>query len=268
MGRFLIVAKTDKLQEYKALAQTYNLGFEYNDFYMPDVMDDEELRKKIINRYLKEGVPEYCTMHGAFMDVLVFSYDGAVRRISEERMEMSMNIAGQIGAKGVVFHTNANPFLSSKEYVKRTVDMTADFMAKLLEKYPDINIYLENMFDATPDILQKISEKLNRYVNYGICFDYAHASISDTPIEDWICAIERYIKHVHINDNDLKNDLHLPVGSGNIDWAEFKEYHDTYFSNCTILIETTKPENQKKSIEYLIELGIMKDERRGLHGEK
>lgn len=73
---------------------------------------------------------------------------------------------------------------------------------------------MENMFDSDPVILQKISEQLCVYSNFGVCLDYAHAHLSDTPIEEWIKALRQYIRHIHINDNDLRRDLHLAVGDG------------------------------------------------------
>lgn len=251
MGKFLIVSHVDKLQEHSAIAQKYGVGFEFNDFYMPEILLDKKRQQEIIEWYMAEGLPEYCTMHGAFFDVIVYSYDEEIRSISRKRMIQSMNIASKINAKGVVFHTNTNPFLTSEESDRRIIRYTVDFMSEILKRYPDINIYLENMFDGSPDILAKISKKLVTYDNYGVCFDYAHASISTTPMEEWISSLKKYIKHVHINDNDLKNDLHLPVGDGKIDWNAFKVYYDKYFKESTILIETRLPENQIKSLEFI-----------------
>jgi sugar phosphate isomerase/epimerase len=110
---------------------------------------------------------------------------------------------------------------------------------------------MENMFDSDPVILQKISEQLCVYSNFGVCLDYAHAHLSDTPIEEWIKALRQYIRHIHINDNDLRRDLHLAVGDGRIDWELFCRYYQTYFEECSVLIETTKPDNQRRSLEYL-----------------
>ena len=73
----------------------------------------------------------------------------------------------------------------------------------------------------------------------------------DTPIEEWIKALRQYIRHIHINDNDLRRDLHLAVGDGRIDWELFCRYYQTYFEECSVLIETTKPDNQRRSLEYL-----------------
>ena len=178
MTNFLIVSKADGLSEYSKIAAEYGVGYEYNDFFNPEVLDDAELQDSIINKYRESKVPEYCTMHGAFFDVIPFSYDSRIRAVSEERMIQSMEIARRIGAKAVVFHTNANPFLTSEKYIEQMVLATSEFVGKLLDEYRDINIYLENMFDSSPDILRKISEQLVKYPNYGICFDYACLYVS------------------------------------------------------------------------------------------
>lgn len=251
MTNFLIVSKADGLSEYGKIAAEYGVGYEYNDFFDPKVLDDAELQDSIINKYRESKVPEYCTMHGAFFDVIPFSYDSRIRAVSEERMIQSMEIARRIGAKAVVFHTNANPFLMLEKYIEQMVLATSEFVGKLLDEYRDINIYLENMFDSSPDILRKISERLVKYPNYGICFDYAHASISPTPIDVWVESIGKYVRHIHINDNDLKNDLHLAVGTGKIDWERFRIYYYKYFRECTVLIETDSSANQVKSLKYI-----------------
>lgn len=251
MGRILIVSRADKINEYKKIADEYDVGFELNDFYNPVVLEDKEELNQLIDFYQYTGLPVGSTMHGAFFDIVVFSFDSRIREISELRLEESMNTAVRLGVKGVVFHTNYSPMLSGPEYDKRAIEMTADFMECLLKRYPDTEIYLENMFDTDPEILAALSERLSVYDNYGVCFDYAHASISATPMKEWLEVLSPYIKHVHINDNDLKRDQHLAVGDGKINWEEFMQFKKQYFDESSILIETMLPENQRRSLEYL-----------------
>ena len=251
MGQVLIVAREQDIQSYKAIAEEYNVGFEVNDFYNPEVLENEDEMNRLVEFYQREGLPKGSTMHGAFFDIVVFSHDLRIREISELRMEQSMKIAVRIGVKGVVFHTNISPVLSSMEYDQRAIEMTVEYLECLLKRYPDTEIYLENMFDADPDILAAISERLCIYENYGVCFDYAHASISSTPIQTWVEALAPYIKHIHINDNNLKRDQHLALGDGKIDWQQFMKYRKKYFDDCSLVIETTLPENQRRSLKYL-----------------
>lgn len=261
MGRFMVVSKVDRLPEYKAIAKQYHVGFEMNDFYDPKVLDDEEEQNRMIRQYQEAGIPEGSTMHGAFFDIVVFSSDEKIVEISKLRLRQSMEIAKKLGVRGVVFHTNDNPMLSGEVYDNNVIVKTADYLAELLQAYPNIYIYLENMFDASPKILVGISERLSKYPNYGVCLDYAHASISNLPMSDWVEALAPYLKHIHINDNDLKRDLHMPLGSGSIDWNQFAKYYRTHFDQCSVLVETTRPEDQIQSLAYLKEnfVGLFRD---------
>ncbi|MBE5942853.1 MAG: hypothetical protein E7264_09995 [Lachnospiraceae bacterium] len=264
MDGFLIVSKVDRLEEYKQIADRYHVGFELNDFYDPKVLDDEAEQERIIQQYLQAGIPDDSTMHGAFFDIVVFSHDDKIAEISRMRLRQSMEIAKRIGVKAVIFHTNANPMLAGEIYDNNVIEKTTNCLEELLLDYPDINIYLENMFDATPRILVNISKRLSKYPNYGICLDYAHAAISRLPMGDWVEALAPYLSHIHINDNDLKVDLHMPLGSGSINWNQFAKYYRTTFDGCTVLIETTNPEDQIQSLNYLRDnfVGLFRNEPR------
>lgn len=253
MSTFMVVSKVEQLAEYKAISEQYGVSFELNDFFDADVLDDTHKQDAIIHQYEAVGIPEGSTMHGAFFDVVVFSTDAKIREISQLRMKQSMDIARRLGLRGVVFHTNCNPMLDSEAYDNNVVSMTASYLEELLQEYTEIDIYLENMFDASPKILREISQCLAKYSNYGVCLDYAHASISNTPMQDWVEELAPYLKHIHINDNDLKSDLHLPLGAGQINWNQFVKYYRTHFDQCSILIETTSPGGQRQSLQYLKE---------------
>ena len=261
MGRMLIVSRADQLDAYKQLAEEYSVGFEINDFFAPEVLDDEDKVNFIIKQYENVGVPEGSTMHGAFYDVVIFSEDEKIRAIAKQRMEQSLSIAERLHVRAVIFHTNITPMLSGEVYNQSVIDKTCSYLEELLRSHPDVDIYMENMFDADPDILVQISKKLfDSYSNFGICLDYAHASISPTPISKWIKALFPYVKHIHINDNDLQRDLHWALGDGQIDWELFGYYYAKYLSQCSLLIETTEIDRQRKSLNYLREQVFCKNE--------
>ena len=66
-----------------------------------------------------------------------------------------------------------------------------------------------------------------------------------------------YIRHVHINDNDGRRDLHLPVGDGDTDWEKFLVYYDRYMKDVPVLIENTGVEAQRRSLMFLREKGLL-----------
>lgn len=251
MKQLLIIPNFNNIEECLKIAKEYNLGFEYNDFFIPDVLDDESKTEDIINYYKMCELPEVTTLHGAFFDVIPFSPDRKVREIADLRIEQSIAVARRLGAKAVIFHTNYNPFLNSKSYLEVWLAANIEYWSSVLERHPDINIYLENMFDTAPDLMIKLSESLCHYENYGVCLDYAHASLSDVAPEIWAESLSKYIKHVHINDNDLVSDLHLAWGDGKLNRDSFYECYEKYMHEATVLIETTPMENKFRSLEML-----------------
>ena len=258
MKKLLIIPDKNDLSESLRLAEKYDLGFEYNDFFDPDVLDDPLNYEQIMGRYKERSLPDHCTLHGAFFDVTVFSPDKRIWEVSDLRVKQSLKAAEDIGAGSVIFHTNYNPFLNSPDYVDKWLRVNAGYWGEILEKYPDLNIFLENMFDDSPEIIARLAEKLSGHGNFGICLDYAHASLTPVPLRVWCERLSPYIRHMHINDNDLVSDLHLAVGDGKINWKEFYDLYDLFAGSSPMLIETSSLDSQKKSIEKLISDGFIK----------
>lgn len=256
MAKFLIIPEYDKFGESLMLADEYNLGFEFNDFFEPDVLSKNPNYQKILNYYTGYELPDKLTMHGAFYDVTIFSEDDSIRDISERRVKKSVEIALEAGCEKVIFHTNINPFITSKSYKRNWLERNKIFFTKLCESNPGIQILMENMFDFSSEDLVLLMENMSLCRNFGICFDYAHACVYGENIEEWASELSPYIKHVHINDTCGKEDLHLPVGKGELDWTKFNDIRKNYFPDADILIETPGYDNQKASLDYMTSHGF------------
>lgn len=254
MNNFLVVSFEKTLEEQLKLANEYGVALEINDFYDPDVLDNPEETERIVEKYQQLGIPVNSTMHGAFFDVILHSRDAVVRKNSRHRMRQSMEIADRLGVCGVVFHTNYQPQICGTDYEYSVIEQNAAYVKELLEAYPHINIYLENMFEDGPGILVEIAKRLKGYDNFGICLDYGHAFVYGTDIQEWVVATAPFLKHLHINDNDLKRDLHLAIGEGAIDWKQFAVFCQQYFSGCSVLVEVYNVDGQKSSLEFLTSL--------------
>ena len=100
-------------------------------------------------------------------------------------------------------------------------------------------------------MLAELAEELRDVKNFGVCLDYAHAVLTDCPCETWVRTLAPYVRHVHINDNDLHDDLHKSVGSGSIDWRVYDSLIRQYRIDATVLVEVNGYESQKRSLEYL-----------------
>jgi len=68
--------------------------------------------------------------------------------------------------------------------------------------------------------LEEIYEMIKPYTEVGIAYDLSHAYINEEPIEEIIKYKDR-IKVFHCNDTIGKEDKHLPIGRGEIDYTKF-----------------------------------------------
>ncbi|MDO4543581.1 MAG: TIM barrel protein [Clostridia bacterium] len=252
MERLYIIPARDRIEESLSLEMEYGAAFEYNDFCQPTLVDDPVWLENTLAFY--EGLKrnrQNDMLHGAFLDITIHSDDPCILRVSAMRVRQSMDIALRLGVRGVVFHTNFIANFRNEGYRQGWLQKNAAFWSELLREYPSLDIYIENMFDAEPELLVLLAERMKHEERFGVCFDYAHAAISPTPLQVWVEALAPFVKHVHINDNDRISDLHEQVGSGCIDWAEFNLLMRKHKIGASVLIESPNPESQRKSLEYL-----------------
>lgn len=256
MGGILleIIPDREDMERELALAERYGAVFEYNDFMLPRDLDDEDgCRKKIAFYKSIDRDRSADTMHGAFIDVAVHSDDSLIRSASRTRVRQSMRIAEELGIRGVVFHTGLTPNFYDTTYRDRWLWANVEFWTKVLDEFPGLSVYVENMFDAESRELARLGDAMAEQERFGVCLDYAHAAVfgKGESLRRWHENTIDYVRHVHMNDNDLKDDLHLPVGSGKIDWKKVWGMLKTCGSCPSVLLEVSGWEAQRRSLEYL-----------------
>lgn len=257
MSKLYLVPDRADLERVCSLAEEYGCAFEYNEFYMPKTMDDPRMQEEIITGYGKYKKDfSMDTMHGAFLDVTIHSDDPLIRDASMLRVRQSMETAKRMGLRGVVFHTGRLAGFRAPDYLRNWCDRNVKFFTEIARQYPEQQIYMENMFDEAPDIMAGLAEKMQDVGNFGICLDYAHAMLSGRSGQEWVETLAPYIRHIHINDNDLENDLHLAVGAGKLNWQEFDRLIRQYQINASVLVEVRGYQAQKESLEYMKRHGI------------
>lgn len=247
-----IIPKKEEIGKTLELSARYNAAFEYNDFFVPDVLDSPFRIDELISFYMK--LPRdrsNDTMHGAFLDITLHSSDARIRKISDERMRQSMDIAMAMGLRGVIFHTNFIATFYDEQYRQNWLDKNIAYFTALAEEYPNIEIYIENMFDLEPDLFTAFGKATEHCATLSLCLDIAHAHLSRVPIEEWLAQARPFIHHVHINDNDGYHDLHQAVGQGCINWKTFDSGMRELQHPVSLLIETSSVESQRQSLLYL-----------------
>lgn len=236
------------------VAGKYNLNFEYNDFTAPQVYDDESEIDRTISIYKKiDRDRSKDTMHGAFLGVDIAAIDPFLKDRSRKLCKQSLEIAERLGIKGVVFHTGLIGTLRVEYYVNNWLDEAVSFFSELCSSYPKQFIYMENSFEQEPDIFVSLMEKMKDVSNFKLCLDYGHAILTSTSVEEWVKAFAPYVGHIHLNDNDLRDDLHLAIGKGKIDFHKYCHLISKYMPEYdgAVLLEMNGFDKVEDSIECL-----------------
>lgn len=248
------IPSLEQLEKYVEFSKEYQAGFEYNEFFIPALLDDETAKERVIEKYLHAG--RDCskdTLHGAFFDVCVNSGDPRMFEASDFRVRQSMDIARKMGLKAVVFHTNYIVNFRLQSYLDTWLERNEEYWRGILSEYPEQMIYMENMFDDAPALLGELAKRMSDEPRFAVCLDTAHALISGSPLEPWLSVLKPYIRHVHINDNDGKEDLHLAVGNGTFSWDTYDEWIRSFEVKPSVLIEVRKFEDLQRSVSYMKE---------------
>lgn len=245
------------IETWAELSEKYGLCFEYNEFFNPLVLEAPARIDELIGLYRGLGrKTDNDTVHGAFFDITVSSSDPLIRNASDYRVKQSIEIAERLGARGVVFHTNYLSDFKSASYRDAWAESNSRYWSDICAAHRDVNIYLENMFDESPELLGRVADNLEGVSNFGVCLDLAHAYLSDVPVPEWVDTLSKHIRHIHINDNDGREDLHLAVGSGTIDWTILNK-KELFCNDPSLLIEVSGEERLRSSLRYLKDSGYI-----------
>jgi len=177
-------------------------------------------------------------IHGKYLMNLA-SADAKIFKTSASTLRSSLNIAGRIGARGVIFHTGSHKGLG----IDAVFDQICDAAARVLDETPeDTWMIFENSAGQGGVIGSKFSElgAIIKQINNPrakVCMDTCHAFASgyDLRNADAVAATlaefdaEIGLEHlaaIHCNDSkaDLGGgrDLHENIGDGKIGRAGFE----------------------------------------------
>lgn len=257
MKEIYMIPDYDNLEKTMELAEKYNAYFEYNDFCMPSVYSNsEEVEKRIQLYKALERDRSHDMLHGAFLDVTIHSQDSEIRRLSEERVRQSLSIAEELGIRGVVFHANLIAGFYAEFYLDGWFEASIKFWKQMLIEYPTVEIYIENMFESRVDDLKRLAEAMKEEERFGICLDYSHFQVFGKDGKDWAEELAPYVKHSHINDNNLEDDSHWGVGNGATDWKVYTAKMQKNQIEASVLIEVKPLDSFEKSVVFMKKSGI------------
>lgn len=221
------------------------MGFDFFELTVePPLASPEKLsesRKEILDalRSYNFGVLAHCPWYFS----VAHPYERIQRAIEEEFVRV-FEASAEFGAKKVTVHTEWMPpgVQDRQVMVSKTIDM----IGKLQKKAENIGleILVENF--NYPSFSIKDFKLLFSQTGVGMTLDVGHASTaSGEGLENYLQQFKKRVRHVHLHDNNRREDQHLPLGAGKIDIPlavnEIKSFYDG-----TITLEV-----HSKDIDYL-----------------
>lgn len=212
-------------------------------------------RVQILNELAASHGLKY-TVHSPFADINIASPSKPLLNAMLKRLRKSIAHASALNCQVWVFHsgvkTGVSMFYPGMSWIQNTRSIRS-----LYEFASDHG--LKTAVENTPQQYQFLMtsvEEFKRFYNevdedVGMVLDIAHAHINGQ-IEPFLTAFADKIVHMHAHDNNGKDDQHLGIGHGNIDWKKVAALIKKISYGGVIIVESV--EHVEQSILRLKEL--------------
>lgn len=204
-----------------------NLGFDYLEL----TMDAPQAHYTVIRRMKDDLIQALERLHMRLichLPTFVSTADltEALREASLNEVLESLEVAAELQAMKVVLHPSPHRGLSvfvidqARQYALRSLEAIVGKADQL-----GVPLCLENMFPQSNSLVnpEDFIEVFERFPQLRMTLDTGHAHIEDKRGTKILAFVERFpdrIYHVHANDNLGKEDNHLPIGAGTIEFPK------------------------------------------------
>ena len=226
MESVLLATHRRDINQHCELAEAHGVGLEIQVYgYEPNLLDGGWRELLDQHHAALRGFAGDLAIHGAFYDLAPGSVDHRASALARERYVLNLEIAAELGARHVVFHTDFIPIVPSPAYRDGWTARQVAFWGRLVEEAAsrDLIIVLENMWDSAPDIIGDVLDQVDSN-HLCACLDVAHFYLygRDVSLQNWIARIAHRLVHCHLNNHHGRYDEHQPLDSagGVIDYRQ------------------------------------------------
>jgi sugar phosphate isomerase/epimerase len=151
----------------------------------------------------------------------------SIRAASVREMLDSLDVAAELNPLKVVVHpayiTGLGMFVfdTAKEYAMESLRAIVERADRL-----GLALCLENMFPKTNSLVEPddFAQVFDRFPSLKLTLDAGHAHIGSKNAKRMLEFVTRFpdrLAHIHASDNFGKEDNHLPLGAGTVDFWKF-----------------------------------------------
>lgn len=248
------------LDEVKAIAE---LKFDYLELAMdPPHAGHETVRR--LKREIQESLTRYDLGLVCHLPTFLSTADltERLRQASVDEVLACLEVAADMQPLKVVLHPSYIVGLGA--FVPELTRARAmESLEVIVEKAHALGLCLclENMFPRTQWLInpQEFVDILTKFPTINLLLDIGHAHIDDAGGKKCLRFIEMFpgrIGHLHVSDNFGKEDQHLPIGVGIIDFSKVVKALKGIDYNDTVTLEVFSRDRDylkmsKKKIEEM-----------------
>jgi sugar phosphate isomerase/epimerase len=163
-----------------------------------------------------------CAVHLPFFDLRPGSLDPMILKASRDRLLDAVEVAQVYNPAHFIAHLDYNAVTYS-HFENAWLENSLATWEMVLDQTAGTPLYLENVFELTWDHHLRVLEGLGGRA--GACLDVGHwhcfaRGERRRDLTQWLTALDPFLGHLHLHDNDGSTDQHLGLGRGTIPWEE------------------------------------------------
>ena len=182
--------------EYYEYIHKNNYGIEVVAFsHYSAWMDNVKKLVKIYRSELKD-FSNFISFYGPITDIIPHSHEPVVSDFSGNRIRQSIDIALELNASRIVFHSGINTIITDPDYINETIESQSKFWSDIAGAYPQIDCVIENMWEQNTEYLYKIIQNVNMS-NFNFCFDIGHANVyGKISVTEWLIILNLFLNWI------------------------------------------------------------------------
>lgn len=257
-SEILISSTVDFHNIYGAVetANELGLGLEISRFGKLREIEDNFDETLSIYKDAVKDLENGLTLHGFFSNLCVCSKDPLIREASIKRYYQSFEIAAELGAKTVVFHTCFNNLLMQQQYRDNFFMSTLEFYKEFIPNFEKEGIVatIENVHEKDNEMIRNVIAAINS-PNLKATIDIGHCNIhSQIPVSEWIKDYGIMLHHMHFHNNYGNEDAHSSLKKGSLEIKPVLETLKTMELYPQITFEIFDRDDLYESVAYFKEL--------------
>lgn len=237
-----------------ALANHYQTGLELEVFIPPPALQNPGKTLASLQPQLSQ-LHGQLSLHGPVIDMNPVSMVKQIARVSDLHYKRSIEMALELKARYLVFHTQWTPIYTVADCYDRWADALATYFEGLVTTMGCANagltLVLENFMEPRPSLHLGVLERIDR-PEVRACLDVGHTNLfsSLSPMA-WFDALRPYLATLHLHNNSGLLDQHHGLAQGSVAMADFLAHVSQSQANVQLMLEVTGEQAVEESVAFI-----------------